>query len=56
MQNIEIQPFPTYVITSFPINEIQLRYGKMIKKIKSSLVIKEEDPHIEFEHKLFEPI
>lgn len=44
-------PFPTYVITSFPINEIQLRSGKMINKNKYVVVIQEEDSHIESENR-----
>lgn len=44
---MELQPIPTYVVTSFPVNEIQLRSGKIINKEKAIVIIEEEDPQVE---------
>jgi len=51
MENIELQSFPPYVITYFPINEIQLRSGKVINMNKYAMVIQGEDPQIESDNK-----
>jgi hypothetical protein len=42
VQNMELQTFPTYVITSAPLNEIQLRSWKVLNKTNSTVVIQEE--------------
>jgi len=39
---MELQTFPTYVITSAPLNEIQLRSGKVLNKTNYIMVIQEE--------------
>lgn len=39
VHNMELQAFPTYVITSAPLNEIQLRSGKALNKTNSTVDI-----------------
>lgn len=51
MKKIELQPFPTYVITYFPLSEIQFSSRKTINKNKSAVVIQEEDSYIESKNK-----
>lgn len=48
MQNIELDAFPTYIITSIPINEIQIRSRKVINKNKYVIIVKEDDPQISY--------
>jgi hypothetical protein len=43
VQNLEVQTFPTYVITPTSLNEIQLRSGKVLNKPNSTVVIREEE-------------
>jgi hypothetical protein len=43
VQNIEVQTFPSYVITPTSLNEIQLRYGKVLNKPNSIVVFQEEE-------------
>jgi hypothetical protein len=43
VQNLEVQTFPTYVITPTSLNEIQLRSGKVLNKPNSTVVIQEEE-------------
>jgi hypothetical protein len=38
-----MQAFPTYVITSIPLQEIQLRSGKVLDRQRPSIVIQEEE-------------
>jgi len=52
MQNIDIQPFPTYIITSILINEFQLQSGRTINKGKLVVVIQEEVPSTPSENHL----
>ena len=43
--NTEIQPYPTYVISTLPIQEVELRLGRVLpqqEKCKSTVVIEEE--------------
>lgn len=42
VHNMELQTFPTYVITSAPLNEIQLRSVKALNKTNSTVDIQEE--------------
>lgn len=42
VKNIDIHPFRTYMIAAIPVNEIQLRSGKIVNKGKSVVVIQEE--------------
>lgn len=51
IQNIELQPFPTYVIIAFPLNEIQLRSQQTVNKNKSAAGIREENSQVELEDK-----
>jgi hypothetical protein len=46
VQNLEAQTFPTYVIALTSLNEIQLRSGKVLNKLNSTFVIREEE-HID---------
>jgi len=55
-QNIELQPFPTYVIIIVPINEIQLILGKTTNKDKSTIKIQEEDPQVQLEDEIHQQI
>jgi hypothetical protein len=41
--NVEMQAFPTYFITSVPLQEIQLRSGKVLNKQILLVVIQEEE-------------
>jgi hypothetical protein len=43
LHNVEIQAFPTYVITLVPLQEIQLRSGKVLDRKRPSVVIQEEE-------------
>jgi hypothetical protein len=43
LHNVEIQAFPTYVITPVPLQEIQLRSGKVLERQRPSVVIQEEE-------------
>jgi hypothetical protein len=38
-----MQAFPTYVITHVPLQEIQLRSGKVLDRKRPSVVIQEEE-------------
>ena len=43
--NTEIQPYPTYAISTLPIQEVELRSGRILpqqEKRKSTVVIEEE--------------
>jgi hypothetical protein len=42
VHNIEVHTFPTYVINPTSLNQIQLRYGKVLNKPNSTMVIREE--------------
>jgi hypothetical protein len=41
--NVEMQTFPTYVITSVPLQEIQLISGKVLDRQRPLVVIQEEE-------------
>jgi len=43
LHNVEMQAFPTYVITHVPLQEIQLRSGKVLDRQRPSVVIQEEE-------------
>jgi hypothetical protein len=43
VQNIEVQTFPTYVITPASFNGIQLRSGRVLNKPNPTVVIQEEE-------------
>jgi hypothetical protein len=43
LNNVEMQAFPTYVITLVPLQEIQLRLGKVLDRKRPSVVIQEEE-------------
>jgi hypothetical protein len=43
VHNLEVHTFPTYVITPTSLNEIQLRFGKVLNKPNSTVVIQEEE-------------
>jgi hypothetical protein len=43
LHNVEMQAFPTYVITHVPLQEIQLRSGKFMDRQRPSVVIQEEE-------------
>jgi hypothetical protein len=43
LNNVEMQAFPTYVITPVPLQEIQLRSKKVLDRQRPSVVIKEEE-------------
>jgi hypothetical protein len=43
VQNLEVQTFPTYVITPAPFNGIELRLGKVVNKENPTVVIREEE-------------
>jgi hypothetical protein len=43
LHNVEMQAFPTYVITSIPLQEIQLRSRKVLDRQRPSVVIQEEE-------------
>jgi hypothetical protein len=43
LHNVEMQAFPTYVITPVPLQEIQLRSKKVIDRQRPSIVIHEEE-------------
>jgi hypothetical protein len=43
LNNVEMQAFPTYVITPIPLQEIQLRSGKVLDRQRPSVVIQEEE-------------
>jgi hypothetical protein len=45
IQNVEVQTFPTYVITLAPFNGIELRSGRVVNKTNPTMVIKEEQVH-----------
>jgi hypothetical protein len=39
VQNLEVQTFPTYVITPAPFNGIELRSGRVLNKTNPTMVI-----------------
>ena len=43
LHNVEMQAFPTYVITLAPLQEIQLRSRKVLERKRPSIVIQEEE-------------
>jgi hypothetical protein len=43
LHNVEIQAFSTYFITPVPVQEIQLRSGKVMERQRPSVVIQEEE-------------
>ena len=43
LNNVEMQAFQTYVITPVPLQEIQLRLGKVLERQRPSIVIQEEE-------------
>jgi hypothetical protein len=43
LHNVEMQAFPTYVITLVPLQEIQLRSRKVLERQRPSVVIQEEE-------------
>jgi hypothetical protein len=43
LHNVDMQAFPTYVITHVPFQEIQLRSGKVLERQRPSVVIQEEE-------------
>jgi hypothetical protein len=43
LHNVEMQAFPTYVITLVPLQEIQLRSRKVLDRQRPSVVIQEEE-------------
>jgi hypothetical protein len=43
LHNVELQTFPTYVISLVPLHEIQLRSGKVLDRQRPSVVIREEE-------------
>jgi hypothetical protein len=45
IQNVEVQTFPTYVITPTPFNGIELRLGRVVNKTNPTMVIQEEQVH-----------
>jgi hypothetical protein len=45
IQNVEVQTFPTYVITPTPFNGIELRSGRIVNKTNPTMVIQEEQVH-----------
>ena len=40
---VEGQKFPTYMITSLDLNDVQIRSGRILQKEKPSVVIQEQD-------------
>jgi hypothetical protein len=45
IQNVEVQTFPTYVITPALFNGIELRLGSIVNKTNPTMVIQEEQVH-----------
>jgi hypothetical protein len=43
LHNVEMQAFPTYVITHVPLREIQLRSGRVMERQRPSVIIQEEE-------------
>jgi hypothetical protein len=43
LHNVEMQAFSTYVITSVPLQEIQLRSEKVMERQRPSVVIQKEE-------------
>jgi hypothetical protein len=43
LNNVDMQAFSTYVITFVPLQEIQLRSGKVLDRHRPSVVIQEEE-------------
>ena len=43
LNNVEMHAFPTYVITHVPLQEMQLRSGKVLDRQRPSVVIQEEE-------------
>ena len=40
---VEGQQFPTYMITPLDINDVQLRFGRILEKERPFVVIQEQD-------------
>ena len=40
---VEGQQFPTYLITPLDLNDVQLRFGRILEKERHSVVIQEQD-------------
>jgi len=40
---VEGQQFPTYMITPLDLNDVQLRFGRILEKERPSVVIQEQD-------------
>jgi len=43
VQNLEVQTFPTYVITPAPFSRIELRSRRVVNKTNPTMVIQEEE-------------
>jgi hypothetical protein len=43
LHNVDMQAFPTYVISPIPLQEIQLRSEKFLDRQRPSVVIREEE-------------
>jgi hypothetical protein len=43
LHNVELQTFPTYVISLVPLHEIQLRLGNFLDRQRPSVVIRGEE-------------
>jgi hypothetical protein len=43
IHHVDMQAFPTYVITPIPLQEIQLRSGNVLDRKRPSVVIQEEE-------------
>jgi len=40
---VEGKQFPTYIITPLDLNDVQLRFGRLLEKERPSVVIQEQD-------------